>query len=37
MARQLKEMPGRSELTAAIQQLFQLEVGNSKTDLKVCD
>ncbi len=32
LARQLKEMPGRSELTGAIQQLFQLEVRNSKVD-----
>jgi glutamyl-tRNA reductase len=37
MARQLKEMPGRAELTTAIQQLFQLEVGSSKVTLKVGD
>jgi glutamyl-tRNA reductase len=37
MARQLKEMPGRSELTAAIQHLFQLEVHNSKAAPKVTD
>lgn len=30
LARQLKEMPGRLELTGAIQQLFQLQVHNSQ-------
>ena len=37
MARQLKEMPGRAELTNAIQQLFQLEVRSSKVAPKVGD
>ena len=32
LSRQLKEMPGRSELTSAIQQLFQLEVHIPKSD-----
>jgi glutamyl-tRNA reductase len=35
LARQLKEMPGRPELTSAIQQLFELEVGSSKVDANV--
>ena len=37
LARQLKEMPGCPELTAAIQQLFQLDVLNSKINVKLCD
>jgi glutamyl-tRNA reductase len=37
MARQLKEMPGRHELTSAIQQLFQLEVRSPKVEVKVSD
>jgi glutamyl-tRNA reductase len=41
LARQLKEMPGCPELTAAIQQLFQLDAvhsaAHSKTDPKVCE
>jgi glutamyl-tRNA reductase len=38
MARQLKEMPGRLELTSALQQLFQLEMcGSPKADAKVFD
>jgi glutamyl-tRNA reductase len=36
LARQLKEMPGRPELTTAIQQLFQLQLS-SKVDSKVGD
>jgi glutamyl-tRNA reductase len=36
LARQLKEMPGRPELTSAIQQLFQLDVrSGSNPDIKV--
>jgi hypothetical protein len=30
-------MPGCPELTAAIQQLFQLDVLNSKINVKLCD
>ena len=30
LARQLKEMPGRPELTGAIQQLFQLQMSSSQ-------
>lgn len=37
LARQLKETPGRPELTSAIQQLFQLDVVQSKVNVKVCD
>jgi glutamyl-tRNA reductase len=37
LARQLKEMPGRPELTSALQQLFQLEISSLKADVKVCD
>ncbi len=34
VARQLKEMPGRNELTGALQQLFQLEVAKPKAEVK---
>jgi glutamyl-tRNA reductase len=34
LARQLKEMPGRNELTGALQQLFQLEMTGSKAEAK---
>lgn len=37
LARQLKEMPGRNELTGALQQLFQLEVAKPKAEAKSCD
>ena len=37
MARQLKEMPGRVELTSAIHQLFQLEEPNPRVDVKLAD
>jgi glutamyl-tRNA reductase len=37
LARQLKEMPGRTELTGAIQQLFQLEVAQPSAEANVCD
>jgi glutamyl-tRNA reductase len=37
LARQLKEMPGRPELTSAIQELFQLEELASKLSAKICD
>ena len=37
LARQLKQLPESSELTDAIQQLFQLEVKSSKVDVTVCD
>jgi len=37
LARQLKEMPGRPELTTAIQQLFQLEVSAPDTHVKLSD
>jgi glutamyl-tRNA reductase len=37
LARQLKEIPGRPELTSAIQQLFQLDGLNKKANAKVCD
>ena len=37
LARQLKEMPGHNELTGALQQLFQLEMSNSKAKAKGCD
>jgi len=37
LARQLKEMPGRPELTSALQQLFQLEGVPVKTDGQACD
>lgn len=37
LARQLKEMPGRPELTTAIQQLFQLEVSPPETHAKLSD
>lgn len=37
LARQLKEMPGRPELTGAIQQLFQLRVSDAKVDVRVFD
>ena len=35
LARQLKEMPGRNELTTAIQQLFQLQVSNPQGNVKI--
>lgn len=37
LARQLKEMPGRVELTSAIHQLFQLEEINPKVEAKQAD
>jgi glutamyl-tRNA reductase len=37
LARQLKEMPERPELTSAIQELFQLEDLRSEMKLKLCD
>ena len=37
LARQLKEMPGRPELTSAIQQLFQLELNQAKQETKAGD
>jgi glutamyl-tRNA reductase len=37
LARQLKEMPERPELTSAIQELFQLENLHSELKLKLCD
>jgi glutamyl-tRNA reductase len=37
LARQLKEMPGRTELTGALQQLFELEVTGLKREAKGCD
>jgi glutamyl-tRNA reductase len=37
LARQLKEMPGRPELTSAIQQLFELEALNTKVNAKACE
>jgi glutamyl-tRNA reductase len=37
LARQLKEMPERPELTSAIQELFQLEDIRSELKLKLCD
>lgn len=37
LARQLKEMPGRNELTGALQQLFQLEIAKPKAEAKSCD
>lgn len=37
LARQLKEMPGRPELTSAIQQLFQLEVSAPEMRVKLSD
>jgi glutamyl-tRNA reductase len=37
ISRQLKEMPGRPELTRAIQQLFQLEVHTPKADASAQD
>jgi glutamyl-tRNA reductase len=37
LARQLKEMPGRSELTGALQQLFQLEVAKPKAKARGSD
>lgn len=37
LARQLKEMPGHNELTAAIQQLFQLEELASERNINLCD
>jgi glutamyl-tRNA reductase len=36
LARQLKEMPGRNELTGALQQLFQLETNPAKVGEKIC-
>lgn len=36
-ARQLKQMPGSPELTNALQQLFELEMQNPKTDVTVSD
>ena len=33
LARQLKEMPGRNELTGALQQLFQLEVAKPQAEV----
>ncbi|MDR3762551.1 MAG: glutamyl-tRNA reductase [Acidobacteriota bacterium] len=37
LARQLKTMPGRGELTTAIQQLFQLEELASERNVNLCD
>ncbi len=37
LARQLKELPGRPELTTAIQQLFQLEVSKPMAEVKHSD
>jgi glutamyl-tRNA reductase len=37
LARQLKEMPGRNELTGALQQLFQLEIAKPMAEAKTCD
>jgi glutamyl-tRNA reductase len=37
LARQLNQMPGRNELTGALQQLFQLEMSNSKAKAKAGD
>jgi glutamyl-tRNA reductase len=37
LARQLREVPGRPELSSAIQQLFELEVCASKVGAEVCD
>jgi glutamyl-tRNA reductase len=37
LARQLKEMPGQTELTGALQKLFQLEISNLKSKANVAD
>lgn len=37
LARQLKETPGRNELTGALQQLFQLELGEGSATAKSAD
>jgi glutamyl-tRNA reductase len=37
LARQLKELPDRPELTSAIQQLFQLDELKHEKNVKVCD
>jgi glutamyl-tRNA reductase len=37
LARQMKETPGRSELTSAVQQLFQLEPAKSQTEGKAVE
>jgi glutamyl-tRNA reductase len=37
LARQLREMPGRNELTGALQQLFQLEMSNLKAKANAAD
>lgn len=37
LARQLKETPGQNELTGALQQLFQLEMGDGKATAKSAD
>ena len=37
LARQIKETPGRNELTSAVQKLFQIEAGDGEAQVKVAN